>query len=60
MEVTLIKGIDWRYDLYPWIQHLAQTDWIAKYRFANISEETVNKIRDAATEEVQAILSKLY
>lgn len=60
MECTLIKDTNGRYEVQYGLQHLTQSRHVAEYKFVNLTEQEVERIRNAATEDVQRILSELY
>jgi len=60
METTVIKHSDWTRSMQYWIQHLAQSRWIESFTYLSISQEQLEEIKNATTDKVQDILSKLY
>lgn len=60
MEATLIKDTNGRYEVQYGLQRLAPSRHVAEYKHVNLTEVEVQRIRDAATDEVQKILSELY
>ena len=60
MECTCITYTDGKREIQYGVQHLANSRGIDTYSFRNFSEEEIQKIREAKTDEVQRILSLYF
>lgn len=60
MECTLIRNTNGTLEMQWGRQVLAIAHGIAEYRYIDLTETEVQKIRDAKNEDVQRILTELY
>lgn len=60
MECTLIKNTNWTLEIQYGRQMLVTSYWVSEYKYIDLTETEVQKIRDAKIQDIQRILTELY
>lgn len=59
MDCTIITYTDWKKEIRYWIDPIKNTKDIETYLYSNIPDSKVEEIKNATTENVQALLQSL-
>lgn len=59
-QVTLIEHRDRTHSISYVAEPVAPSFWVREWKYENISSEDLELVKTAATDRVEAILSKLY
>ena len=60
MECTGITYSNGRKEIQYWLQYLSKSRDISVYKYIDLSELEVKRIRDATTENLQEVLNEIF
>lgn len=59
-QVTLIEYRDNTHSIKYWIEHVTPNFFIREWKFKRITEQQLEEVKNATTDQVESILKKLY